>query len=228
MDDFRGADGRATDGSATEGRASDGRAAEGFEHLQSAAHELIAAARVFLDAMEELIEEPEWVTNSVSGIVDAVKDLTGRSVDPWVAHARAAAAPRRADDNGMGRRQASSTRSNSDGSNSDGSNSDGSRSDGDLSGWSERQRQPSSTAPSASREGSDEVAESQIPDPLTSTDGGADMTEESSFAEAGLGEVVDLRPSTGIGARTQPKTQSKARTSTRKKASSSVKRISVD
>jgi hypothetical protein len=36
----------------------DERAAEGLEHLQTAALELIAAARAFLDVAEELVREP--------------------------------------------------------------------------------------------------------------------------------------------------------------------------
>jgi hypothetical protein len=33
-------------------------AREGLEHLQSAAHEMVAAARSMLDAVEELIDDP--------------------------------------------------------------------------------------------------------------------------------------------------------------------------
>lgn len=65
----------------------DRRAAEGFEHLQTAAHELIAAARVFLDAMEDLVDEPEWMSNSVSSVVDLVKDVAGARTQPWERHA---------------------------------------------------------------------------------------------------------------------------------------------
>jgi hypothetical protein len=36
----------------------EGRAAEGLEHLQSAAVELIAAARAFLDVAEDVVREP--------------------------------------------------------------------------------------------------------------------------------------------------------------------------
>lgn len=63
------------------------RAAEGLEHLQAAAHELVAAARVFLDAVEELIDEPEWMTNSLAGVVGLVKDVTGARTQPWERHA---------------------------------------------------------------------------------------------------------------------------------------------
>lgn len=63
------------------------RAEEGIEHLQAAAHELIAAARVFLDAIEELVEEPDRVRDSIVGVVDLVKDAAGRRTQPWEAHA---------------------------------------------------------------------------------------------------------------------------------------------
>ena len=40
------------------GAMDEGRAADAVEHLQAAARELIAAARVFLDAAEEVVEDP--------------------------------------------------------------------------------------------------------------------------------------------------------------------------
>src|SRR5262245_38179013 len=49
------------------------RAREGFEHLQSAAHELIAAARAALDVAEDLIDDPE----TVSSVVGAAGHLGG-------------------------------------------------------------------------------------------------------------------------------------------------------
>jgi hypothetical protein len=44
----------------------DDRAAEGLEHLQSAALELIAAARAFLDVAEDLVREPAVAATIVS------------------------------------------------------------------------------------------------------------------------------------------------------------------
>lgn len=35
------------------------RAAQGIEHLQAAAHEMIAAARAFLDAIEAVVDDEE-------------------------------------------------------------------------------------------------------------------------------------------------------------------------
>jgi hypothetical protein len=39
--------------------AEDDRAAEAMNHLQTAAREMIAAARAFLDVAEELVEDPK-------------------------------------------------------------------------------------------------------------------------------------------------------------------------
>lgn len=60
---------------------------EGIEHLQSAARELISAARIFLDVVEDLVEEPERITNTLSGVVEAFRDIAARPVQPWEAHA---------------------------------------------------------------------------------------------------------------------------------------------
>jgi hypothetical protein len=38
-------------------------AREGLEHLQSAAHEMIAAARSMLDAVEEVLDDPRAATS---------------------------------------------------------------------------------------------------------------------------------------------------------------------
>ena len=38
-------------------------AREGLEHLQSAAHEMIAAARSMLDAVEEILDDPRAATS---------------------------------------------------------------------------------------------------------------------------------------------------------------------
>jgi len=47
------------------------RAGEALEHLQAAAHELIAAARAFLDVAEEVVEDPkagEAVLDTLGGL----------------------------------------------------------------------------------------------------------------------------------------------------------------
>lgn len=53
------------------------RAAEGFEHLQTAALEMIAAARAFLDVAEDLVTDPERVTGALASLA-AMIDLVGR------------------------------------------------------------------------------------------------------------------------------------------------------
>lgn len=60
---------------------------EGIEHLQAAARELISAARVFLDVVEDLVEQPDRVTQSLSGVVDMFKEIAGRPTQPWETHA---------------------------------------------------------------------------------------------------------------------------------------------
>ena len=55
-------------------------AREGLEHLQTAAHEMIAAARSLLDACEEVLEDPrasETLASIVSSVSRAVGGITG-------------------------------------------------------------------------------------------------------------------------------------------------------
>jgi hypothetical protein len=58
-------------------------AREGLEHLQAAAHEMIAAARSMLDACEELISDPkagETLAALVGSVARAVGGITGAAV----------------------------------------------------------------------------------------------------------------------------------------------------
>lgn len=50
---------------------SDQRTADGLDHLQSAALEMISAARLFLDAMEEVVTD----RTKVSSVVEAVGSM---------------------------------------------------------------------------------------------------------------------------------------------------------
>ena len=50
------------------------RAREGLEHLQSAARELIAAARAMLDVAEDIVDDPDAVTQLV-GSLGALGDV---------------------------------------------------------------------------------------------------------------------------------------------------------
>lgn len=61
----------------------DPRATQGVEHLQSAARELLKAARSFLDVVEEVVEDPERLTGAASGLADLVTSSFGRRPQPW-------------------------------------------------------------------------------------------------------------------------------------------------
>lgn len=54
------------------------RADEGLEHLQTAANEMIKAARAFLDVAEELVTDPK-TSASLLGFFDTVAGAAGRS-----------------------------------------------------------------------------------------------------------------------------------------------------
>ena len=56
----------------------DGRAAEGVEHLQTAAKELIAAARAFLDVMDDFVDDRERLNSAVSSLGSAVRSASGQ------------------------------------------------------------------------------------------------------------------------------------------------------
>ena len=70
------------------------RAAEGIDHLQRAAREMVAAARSFLDVVEELVEDRAALADvaaAVSGAAAAVGDVVrtglGSRAAPWEAAA---------------------------------------------------------------------------------------------------------------------------------------------
>ena len=54
------------------------RADEGLEHLQTAAEELIQAARAFLDVAEDIVRDPGTAT-AVLGLFDTVADVAKRA-----------------------------------------------------------------------------------------------------------------------------------------------------
>jgi len=59
----------------------DERADEGLEHLQTAAHEMIKAARAFLDVAEELVTDPQ-TSATLLGFLDSVAGAAGRARSP--------------------------------------------------------------------------------------------------------------------------------------------------
>ena len=51
----------------------DRRGAEGIEHLQAAAREMLAAARSFLDVVEDVVEDPERLSAAATSVVELVR-----------------------------------------------------------------------------------------------------------------------------------------------------------
>lgn len=56
----------------------DPRAADSAEHLQTAARELIRAARSFLDLVEDVVEDPERLAGAASSVAGMVRDGLGQ------------------------------------------------------------------------------------------------------------------------------------------------------
>ncbi len=52
----------------------DPRAADSAEHLQTAARELIRAARSFLDLVEDVVEDPDRLAGAASSVAGMVRD----------------------------------------------------------------------------------------------------------------------------------------------------------
>ncbi|WP_334142793.1 hypothetical protein [Rhabdothermincola sp.] len=67
----------------------DERAAQGIDHLQAAAREMIAAARAFLDVVEELIEDRDQVASVVHAVGSAARGAARavRDANPMDPHA---------------------------------------------------------------------------------------------------------------------------------------------
>jgi hypothetical protein len=58
------------------------RGAEGIEHLQAAAREMLAAARSFLDVVEDVVEDPERLSAAASSVVDLVRGGVASATRP--------------------------------------------------------------------------------------------------------------------------------------------------
>ena len=67
--------------------APDRRAQDGIDHLQAAAKELIAAARAFLDVAEDLVDDPDRLTEAAGTVSDLVRRAgrTAGSPSEWSA-----------------------------------------------------------------------------------------------------------------------------------------------
>lgn len=60
----------------------DRRGAEGIEHLQAAAREMLAAARSFLDVVEDVVEDPERLSAAATSVVDLVRGGVASATRP--------------------------------------------------------------------------------------------------------------------------------------------------
>lgn len=56
----------------------DGRAAEGMEHLQTAAKELIEAARAFLDVIDDFVDDRERLSSAISSLGSAIESASSK------------------------------------------------------------------------------------------------------------------------------------------------------
>lgn len=54
----------------------DTHAADGVAHLQAAAREMVAAARTFLDAVEDVVNDDERMSRVVDGVADLLRQAT--------------------------------------------------------------------------------------------------------------------------------------------------------
>ncbi|KLR62647.1 hypothetical protein IMCC26207_102140 [Actinobacteria bacterium IMCC26207] len=61
----------------------DSRSAEGIEHVQRAAREMIKAARSFLDLVEEVVDDPDRITEAAASVADMVKGSFSKPEQPW-------------------------------------------------------------------------------------------------------------------------------------------------
>ena len=72
---------RTTTVSPTQINMNDERAARGVEHLQAAAMEMIAAARAFLDVVEDVVADPDKVADVVSAVGSVANSVSDAARD---------------------------------------------------------------------------------------------------------------------------------------------------
>jgi hypothetical protein len=53
------------------------------EHVQRAAREMIKAARSFLDLVEEVVDDPDRITEAAASVADMVKGSFSKPEQPW-------------------------------------------------------------------------------------------------------------------------------------------------
>ena len=83
MQDSSGADSRSAGSRSTDSRSADSRSVEGVEHVQRAAREMIKAARSFLDLVEEVVDDPDRITEAAASVADMVKGGFSKPEQPW-------------------------------------------------------------------------------------------------------------------------------------------------
>ncbi len=71
------------DSSGADSRSTDSRSVEGVEHVQRAAREMIKAARSFLDLVEEVVDDPDRITEAAASVADMVKGSFSKPEQPW-------------------------------------------------------------------------------------------------------------------------------------------------
>ncbi len=83
MEDSSGADSHSAGSRSTDSRSADSRSVEGVEHVQRAAREMIKAARSFLDLVEEVVDDPDRITEAAASVADMVKGSFSKPEQPW-------------------------------------------------------------------------------------------------------------------------------------------------
>ena len=71
------------DSSGADSHSAGSRSAEGIEHVQRAAREMIKAARSFLDLVEEVVDDPDRITEAAASVADMVKGSFSKPEQPW-------------------------------------------------------------------------------------------------------------------------------------------------
>lgn len=83
MEDSPGADSRSAGSRSTDSRSTASLSTEGVEHVQRAAREMIKAARSFLDLVEEVVDDPDRITEAAASVADMVKGSFSKPEQPW-------------------------------------------------------------------------------------------------------------------------------------------------
>ena len=98
MEDSSGADSRSAGSRSADSRSGDSRSVEGVEHVQRAAREMIKAARSFLDLVEEVVDDPDRITEAAASVADMVKGSFSKPEQPWERSAWSETEPESASD----------------------------------------------------------------------------------------------------------------------------------